>query len=240
MKTNLTHLVISLLFINLTFSQIAEKNFIDQPYIEVSGQVESEIIPNEIYLNITIDENDKRGRISIEEQENQMIAVLKSLGINLDQSFSVQTFSGYYKRKLFADNEVTKTKSYELLVNNIETLGKVYEALDRMDISNVYIKKTSHTDIEKYVRESKLEALKKAKEKATDYANVLNQTIGKAIFVQEQIPNYTVNSLSGFSNGILIRGQGYINNGQHEIKTQDLNIKSIVIAASVLVKFALN
>lgn len=234
------HLFFALLFTIVSFSQNGEKNFIDQPYIEVTGQIETEIIPNEIYLNIELDENDKKGKISIEQQENQMITILKSLNIDLDKNFSILDFNGYYKRKFLGDDKVTKKKHYELIVNDGETLGKVYQALDRIDVSNIHITKTSHSDIEKIRRDTKLKALKVAKEKANDYATVINQTIGKALFVQEQATN-SLNRLNGNANGIVIRGYSniYGSRGKQE-KIQDLNIKTITIAASVKAKFSLN
>ncbi|MCL6295404.1 SIMPL domain-containing protein [Jejuia spongiicola] len=234
------HLFFALLFTIVSFSQNGEKNFIDQPYIEVTGQIETEIIPNEIYLNIELDENDKKGKISIEQQENQMITILKSLNIDLDKNFSILDFNGYYKRKFLGDDKVTKKKHYELIVNDGETLGKVYQALDRIDVSNIHITKTSHSDIEKIRRDTKLKALKVAKEKANDYATVINQTIGKALFVQEQATN-NLNRLNGNANGIVIRGYSniYGSRGKQE-KIQDLNIKTITIAASVKAKFSLN
>ncbi len=234
------HLFFALLFTIVSFSQNGEKNFIDQPYIEVTGQIETEIIPNEIYLNIELDENDKKGKISIEQQENQMITILKSLNIDLDKKFSILDFNGYYKRKFLGDDKVTKKKHYELIVNDGETLGKVYQALDRIDVSNIHITKTSHSDIEKIRRDTKLKALKVAKEKANDYATVINQTIGKALFVQEQATN-NLNRLNGNANGIVIRGYSNIYGSRSkQEKIQDLNIKTITIAASVKAKFSLN
>ena len=158
MKISLNTIIALLLFTGISFAQ-STKNFIDQPYIEVTGQFETEIIPNEIYLRIDLDENDKKGRVSIEQQENQMITILKSLKINLDKNFSILDFNGYYKRKFLADDKVTKKKSYELIINDGETLGKIYQALDRIDVSNIYIIKTSHSDIEKIRRDTKLKAL---------------------------------------------------------------------------------
>tara|TARA_R110002049_G_scaffold293731_2_gene478967 strand:+ start:14376 stop:15104 length:729 start_codon:yes stop_codon:yes gene_type:complete len=234
-------LFIGLFATTLGFSQNGGKNFIDQPYIEVTGQVETEIIPNEIYLNITINENDKKGKISIEEQENQMIAILKSLSLDLDKNFSILDFNGHYKRKIFADNEVTKIKNYELIINNGETLGKVYEALDNIDISNISITKVSHSEIETYKREAKLKALKIAKLKANQYANAIGQTIGKALFIEErQNFNNSFNGLSGNVNGIMIRGAStnYSEKSSFE-KIQDLNFKKIIITATVLAKFIL-
>ncbi len=234
------HLFFALLFTIMSFSQNGQKNFIDQPYIEVTGQIETEIIPNEIYLNIELDENDKKGKISIEQQENQMIVVLKSLKIDVDKNFSILDFNGYYKRKFLGDDKVTKKKHYELIVNDGETLGKVYQALDRIDVSNIHITRTSHSDIEKIRRDTKLKALKAAKEKANDYAKAINQTIGRALFIQELSTN-NINSLNGNANGIMIRGYSSAYGARSkEYKIQDLNIKSITITASVMAKFSLN
>lgn len=224
----------------LSFSQSANKNFIDQPYIEVTGTIETEITPNEIYLNIVLSENDNKGKISIEDQENQMINVLKVLGINLEKSFSVLDFNGYYKRKFLADNEVTKTKRYELIINDGKTLREIYQALDKINISNVSITKTSHSDIEKIRRETKLKALKMAKEKANQYAIAINQVIGKAIFIQEQ-SSININGLLGNANGINVRGYSSSHDYKSEYqKIQDLNLKKIIVSASILTKFILN
>ncbi len=235
---NLT--LVTLFSVVLSFSQNGEKNFIDQPYIEVTGQIETEVTPNEIYLNIVLNENDKKGKISIEQQENQIIAVLKSLQIDLDKNFSVLDFDGYYKRKFLANDEVTKKKRYELIVNDGETLGKVYYALDNIDVSNVSIVKTSHSDIEKIRRETKLKALKAAKEKAHDYASAINQTIGKALFIQE-IRNLPNNRLYGnhlnVLNEVVVTGYGA---RSKEEKIQGLNVKAIIIAETVQAKFSLN
>jgi uncharacterized protein len=231
-------LYITLSISTIVSSQNGEKNFIDQPYIEVTGHVETEITPNEIYLNIIINENDKKGKVSVEQQENQMIAVLKSLSINLEKNFSILDFNGYFKRKFFGDNEVTKTKYYQLIVNDGKTLGNVFEALDQIDISNISIVKTSHTDIEEITRKTKLEALKIAKEKAKDYAEAINQSLGKALYIQEHnTPNniMTRNSLQTL-NEVFTVGFG----SDKQEKIQDLNLKSITISATVSAKFILN
>ncbi|MEP1488163.1 MAG: SIMPL domain-containing protein [Algibacter sp.] len=233
-----TLLIAIYLSTTISFAQNGAKNFIDQPFIEVTGTIETEIVPNEIYLNIILNEDDKKGKISIESQENQMISILRTLGIDIDTQFSILDFNGYYERKFLSSNEVTKTKKYQLIVDTGECLGRVYEALDKIDISNISITKTSHTDLENIRRQTKLKALKVAKEKANDYANAIDQNIGKALFIQEQ--NADINNLNGYANGIQVRG--YSSNYRDEslkIKIQDLNIKSIIVSATVLTKFAL-
>ena len=233
-------LLFSTLITSISFSQIGEKNFIDQPYIEVTGTMETEIIPNEIYLNIVLNENDNKGKLSVEAQENQMISALKALGIDLEKSLSILDFNGYYKRKFFADNTVTKIKTYELVVHSGEMVGNVYQAMDAINISNISITKVSHSEIEKIRRETKLKAIKAAKEKANDYAQAINQTLGKALFIQESQNSLNTN-LYGNSLGMLneVVVVGYGSRSKQE-KIQDLNFKTITVSATVLAKFILN
>ena len=233
-------LLFSTLITSISFSQIGEKNFIDQPYIEVTGTMETEIIPNEIYLNIVLNENDNKEKLSVEAQENQMISALKALGIDLEKSLSILDFNGYYKRKFFADNTVTKIKTYELVVHSGEMLGNVYQATDAINISNISITKVSHSEIEKIRRETKLKAIKAAKEKANDYAQAINQTLGKALFIQESQNSLNTN-LYGNSLGMLneVVVVGYGSRSKQE-KIQDLNFKTITVSATVLAKFILN
>ncbi len=231
-------LVLLLLFNHVLVAQTGEKNFIDQPYIEVTGKVETEITPNEIYLKITINENDKKGKLSVEAQENKLTNTLKSLGIDINKNFSILDFDGYYQRKFLANNEVSKIKNYQLIVNDGKTLNTVYEALDQIDISNISITKTSHSNIENIRRETKLKALKVAKEKANQYAKAIEQTIGKALFIQETQNNNPFIE----NNNIKFRGynSSYRLESQLFDKTQNLNLKTITVSATVLAKFALN
>ena len=232
MKITTAYVALLLLFSTFSFSQSGQKNFIDQPYIEVTGTFETEIIPNEIYLKITLDENDKKGRISVEKQENQMLSKLRALNIDLKKNLSVLDFDGYYKKMFLATNEVVKIKRYQLMVTDGKTLGEVYRALDEIDISNISIIRVSHSEIEKYKRETKLKALNVAKEKANDYATAIGQTIGKALYIRENQNNY--NTYTNTKN-ILVRRYAL------EIdKIENLNFKVITLSASVMARFILN
>jgi len=190
------------------------------------------VIPNEIYLRITLNENDKKGKISVEKQENKMLSTLRNLNIDLEKNLSVLDFDGSYKRKFLRTNEMAKIKQYQLLVSKGKTLGEVYRALDEIDISNISIIRVSHTDIEKFKRETKLKALKVAKEKANDYASAIDQTIGKAIFIQEKQNNYY-----SYANTTNVKIRGY---AAEMDPIENLNFKVITLSASVLARFILN
>jgi len=236
MTLNLKPLIIFLLFSSISFSQSGQKNFIDQPYIEVTGQIETEIIPNEIYLRIILNENDKKGRISIEKQENQMLAELKTLQIDLENNLSVLDFDGFYKKKFLSDNELSKKKTYELIVSNGKMLGEVYKTLDAIDISNISIQKISHSDIEKLKRDNKIKALKIAKKKAKDYASAIDQEIGNALYIKE-VQNYNNRYDSNSLNEVAI---SYVSKRGKGEEVSNLNIKSILLKSTILARFTLN
>ncbi|PHS67701.1 MAG: SIMPL domain-containing protein [Flavobacterium sp.] len=235
MKTQNTLLVLLLLFGINMYSQNGSKNFIDQPYIEVSGQFETELIPNEIYLNIILNENDKKGKISIEKQENQLIIVLKKLNINTDKNLFIKDFDGSYKKIFLGTNKVTKVKTYQLLISNGKTLGEVYRVLAALNISTMYIEKVSHSEIEKFKREIKIKALQVAKKKASDYAKAIDQSIGKAIYIQESISN----SFTNRANTIQVIGYGSIAISEED-KIPNLNFQTIKLTAVIQAKFILN
>lgn len=232
MKITLNTLIVTLLISGFTFAQSGTKNFIDQPYIEVSGQAEMEITPDEIYLRIVLNENDKKGRISIEKQENQMLVKLRNCDIDIDKQLSVEDFDGFYKRKFLGTNELTKVKRYQLLVYDGETLAKVYQELDKIDISNISIIRVDHSKMDELKRETKLNALKIAKKKANDYAEAIEQNIGKALFIQENSNQYQ-------SSNVIFASNSSVKRYDNMESINDIDVKKIVISERVLAKFTL-
>ncbi len=82
----ITLIVLTVLSINC-FSQT--KNFIDQNYIEVTGKAEMELIPNEIYLKIILNEKDFKGRENPDGVEKAMIEKLQEIGIDVSKDLAV-------------------------------------------------------------------------------------------------------------------------------------------------------
>ena len=70
-------IVLTCLFVPI-FLIAQSKSFLDVPYLETSARVDTLVTPDRIYLNITIQEKDSRGRRSVEEQENKMAQKLKN------------------------------------------------------------------------------------------------------------------------------------------------------------------
>ncbi|UII77330.1 SIMPL domain-containing protein [Flagellimonas sp. HMM57] len=175
--------ILCLLFTTALLSQT--KNFLDVPYLETSARVDTLVTPDKIYLSITIQEKDSKGRKSVEEQENQMATRLKALGINLDKQLVIKDLSSNFKKYFLRQKEVLKSKQYSLLVYSGKKAGEVMVALEKLDISNTYLEKTEYSKMDALELELKSKAVKKAKKKAEALTSPLGQNVGTAIHIMD-------------------------------------------------------
>lgn len=173
-------------FQTVMIAQSGQKNFIDQPYIEVNGDATIEVTPNEIYVSITLKEEDKSAKNAIESQEKKLISALKNSGINVANDLKVKDFTSSYKNYFLFKSDVRKTKEFELLVHNGKELNRVFGILESLRIGNSYIIKVDHSNIENIKLEANIKAITAAKNKSNAYSKALGQRTGKAIYIREQ------------------------------------------------------
>ncbi len=225
--------IIALFIVSFVFSQT--KNFIDQPYLETSAEADTLVIPDRIYLKITISENDTKNKKSVEELENSMVQKLKNLGIDTNKQLLMNNLASNYKKYVLKTSDVMKTKSYDLLVFDGLTAGKVIQELENEDISNIQLLKTQHSQEEKILADLKKRAIIKAKKNANNIANAIGQKVGNAIFISDSKINLNLNS-----NAFLNTSFGYNAPKQkEEFEPADLNFRKIGFSASLSVTFKL-
>ena len=225
--------IISLCIVSFVFSQT--KNFIDQPYLETSAEADTLVIPDRIYLKITISENDTKNKKSVEELENIMVQKLKNLGIDTNKQLLMNNLASNYKKYVLKTSDVMKTKSYDLLVFDGLTAGKVIQELENEDISNIQLLKTQHSQEEKILADLKKRAIIKAKKNANNIANAIGQKVGNAIFISDSKINLNLNS-----NAFLNTSFGYNAPKQkEEFEPADLNFRKIGFSASLSATFKL-
>ncbi len=114
---------------NLSFGQ--NKNFLDQPYVEVSGSADTLVTPNQIFIRINISEKDSRDKVSIEQSEAQMVTALRSLGIDIEKDLTTEDISSNFKNYFLRGQEVLKSKQYMLKVRNAVTANTVHIKLEQ-------------------------------------------------------------------------------------------------------------
>lgn len=215
------------LFIVLCFFQSAfgQKNFIDQPYIEITAKADSLVIPDRIHISIQLNESDNRNKKSVEELERTMETTLKKIDIDTEKDLSLLEFSSNFKNYFLKGQNVLKSKMYSLIVYDAVTAGKVLAELEIAGISNVNIERTEFSKAEELVLELKAKAIEKSKITAEKLAQPLNQKIGKALFISDT--NTIVNALEGKIQGVVIRGASsvYGSRGYEPINTEFQKIR---------------
>lgn len=172
----------------LSISSIFAQNTTPQQenFIEVSVRVNKEVIPDEIFINITINEKDNKGKISVEQQEKSMIKALEGLGIDVKEALTVDDMASSLQKYALRKDNILISKDYTLKVASAQQAAKAIGALNRLDIARVSMGKVSISDkLEREVKNQLLtEAAQKAKENASILAEAVGSKAGKAIYMQ--------------------------------------------------------
>lgn len=232
--------VLTVLISTTVSGQQGDKNFIDQNYIEVAGNAIMEVTPDEIYLKILINEKEIKGKTLI-DVENSMIAKLQEIGIDTRKDLSIIDYSSNFKNYWISKSDIILIKEYQLLVRDAKVAGTVFQEFQKIGISNISIDRIEHSKILEYKKEVKTNAIKAAQEKANSLAGAINQTIGRAIFIQEidnNTLNYLTGQLSGKVAGIKIRGANSITSINNSYQPE-IEFEKIKLDYSVMVRFEL-
>lgn len=202
-------------------------------YIQVNGLSEIEVVPNQIYLSIVLDESDTKGRQAIESQRREMVTLLKKIGIDTDKSLSIEDMSSnYFKR----GNSLSKA-SYQLLLSSSEQVVKVYDSLATIGISDINIVRVSHSDIEQFKSQCRKEAMINAKKVATELAEAIGQSVGSCIYIYDANRDVTH---TYHNDRIVMRAMAKVTNETTTIEEEPIEFKKIKLSYSVNAKFRIN
>ncbi|WP_010663493.1 SIMPL domain-containing protein [Marinilabilia salmonicolor] len=229
--------ILMLATISLTaFSQPGNKNFIDQNYIEVTGKAEMEIVPDEIYLKILLNEKELKGNQTVDEVEQKMISKLEATGIDVSRALSVKDMVSNFRQYWILGADINAQKEYQLVVTAAKTVGRVFQTLHSLGISNISIERVDHSQLEKFKTEVKINAIKAAKEKAASLTQAIGQSAGQALYIQE---------LNSHIYGAYKSGESMMANmvvkarGGNESAAPQIEFEKIKLEYSILVRFEL-
>ena len=217
----------------------AQKNFLDQPYIEVSASADTLVVPDRIYVSITLNEADSKNKKSVEEQEKQLETILKKLKINTDKDLSVLGYSSDFKKYFLKGQNILKTKKYSLLVRDAYTLGNVIISLEEAGISNTGVEKVEYSKSEELLLDLKSEAVKKTRITADKLVKPLNQKVGKALHI------YANGSQDMYGEELMVFQRGGVPGGASKIYASEeflrkLDFQKIKFSTTVYVKYQLD
>lgn len=226
-----TQTFIAIILSIFTFALYAQNDSAEQPYIEIDGTAELEVMPNQIFISITIKErHEGKEKITIEQQESKLKQELSAVGIELEQLTLSDANADYVKIKR-SKSDVISQKQYWLKVTNANEVSKAFQAINTAKIKDAYISKVSHSKLQEYKKEVKIMAIKAAKNKADYLLEAIGEETGKPIIVREN--NNIYGNYNMRSNVALTHNEQYSSNQ----KDKQISFKKIKLTASIYVKF---
>lgn len=223
------------LFTLITITSFSQnKNLTETPYIEVSGQADTLVLPNKIWINILLMEKDFKGKKSVEDLEKEMVQKLQEIGIDVQKNLTLNDLSSNFKSYLFKQTDILKSKSYSLLVSDAKTASKVFIGLENIGISNLRIEKMENSEEKKIKLLINSKAILNAKQTAESLVKSLNQKVGNAW----QISNFddVSNQLAGRVSGIAIRSARSFYS-EEPSNEPNIEFEKIKISSNVQVRF---
>ena len=172
--------------------------------ISVTGSAEMDVIPDEIYVQVDLKEYKKRGeKVELESIKTNFLNSSKAIGIP-DSLISIVAYEGYnynywhWRRK--KDPDMLAAISYQVKFKESKKIDELIDNLDDEATSNFQIVRTSHSRIQEFRKQLKIQAVKAAKDKATYLTDPIGEKLGEAITITEPDDNsvyyYGVNKTS--------------------------------------------
>jgi Uncharacterized conserved protein len=157
--------------------------------INVSGSAEIEIIPDEMYVTVTLTEYEKKGsgKIDIEKVKTAFLNSCRSIGLP-DSLVTIASYAGatpYSWLKKKKKDELFATIAYQVKFSNSKKIDELVAKLDDEATQNFQISRVWHSNMQEYRKQLKIQAVKAAKEKAAYLADAIDEKIGEAITISE-------------------------------------------------------
>ena len=189
MKTLILALLIGIPSI---FSEAKSQPTVKQKTINVNGVAEMEVVPDEIYVQVQLREYDKKGggKVDIETIKNDFLKAAISTGI-ADTAISVQGYQGWdgnlwiYKKNKKKNPDLKASITYQVKLATTRKMDDLVQKLDDEATQNFFIAKVSHSKMDAFKKELKIQAVKAARDKAVYLAAAINEKAGEAININE-------------------------------------------------------
>ena len=156
---------------------------VDQlPSIEVRGKAEVKVAPDELSLSIRIDEQNYKGKYTLEEKQDEMVRILQRYGVNIEEDLKVGFMGSDVKLGLFRSQlKSLASATYILKLDSVGKMQQVIDALGKSGISDVKLVKTAYSKKNELEMQLAVEAVKDAKARAVVLSKALGQELGIAL-----------------------------------------------------------
>jgi uncharacterized protein YggE len=162
-------------------------------FIEVRGSAEMEVQPDEMMLSITIQEyfeeefqknkepEDYKTKVPLARIEDGLIKSLRKAGIK-KEDIRVRGMGNYWRQQ---GKEFLFSKNLEVKITDFSKVNQLTSLVDAKGIRSLHVGQMSHSEIEKFRKQVKTDALKDAREKAAYLIESLGEELGEVLSVTE-------------------------------------------------------
>ncbi len=159
--------------------------------IDVSGHAEKEVVPDEIYFNVSLreyfkDDKNQKDKVGISTLEKQLMNAVAEAGLP-KEALSISGVGGYqnYVDKKKKPSTFLEAKQYELKVTSPEKLDAILAKVDSRGVQYANVNRVDYSKREELKKQVKIDALKAAKEKAAYLVAAVDQKLGQILEIRE-------------------------------------------------------
>lgn len=180
MSHRISLLLLTFFYSSLTLAQMAEEG--SMRYIAVTGSAEVIVQPDEIELEITLQEYDKFS--SLAKLEKKFFEILKKNKVADNNLVFGQSEYHWYSWWHYRRNTI-KEKTYKVKLDCSTDFLSLVQDLDFKGLHSLRISDTSNKQLQELRREVKISAIRAAKEKAKYLLESIDEKLGKALTIEE-------------------------------------------------------
>ncbi|MGH9871706.1 MAG: SIMPL domain-containing protein [Pyrinomonadaceae bacterium] len=210
----MTKTILLLLAIALSASTSFAQKDVDRPLITVTGQAEIMVVPDEVAFSLSVVTMEKDLPVAQAKNDQvvkQLLALARQYHI---PPTKVQT--GYINvSQRFSDEDVTKkppvflgytvTKSVGIILEDVSKAEDLLADIFKSGVSQIQNVSFRTSQLRKHKDQARAMAIKAAQEKAIALTKEINQSIGKAYSITEELPrtySYSQNQTSNFVDSV--------------------------------------
>jgi uncharacterized protein YggE len=241
--------IATLFIICLYQAIIAQQNQPANPFpktISVSGSAEMEIVPDEIFVNITLSEYQKKGETKkdLETIKEQFLETCRSAGVP-DSLVTIVFYSGYNNNSYYfirkrKTPDLFGSITYQVKFKSSKLMDDLVEKLDDNATKDFQIVSTNHSRITEFRRQLKIKAVQAAKEKGIYLTEAIGEKLGEAVTISEPSewqPFYM--NQNAISNNAYLSGNLFARDSVAAPDMPEVDFKKMKLRFEVNVVFAL-
>ena len=204
--------------------------------IEVTGNAEMEIVPDIIYVTISLQEyfNGNKKAADINELEKQLQNAVIKAGIPKENLMvnNVSSYNNVWEKK--KNPNFVASKQYRLKLTDISKFNEIIAPIDPKAIKFTNVESYEHSKITELKKDLRKKALQAAREKATYLAESLDDKVGDALEIN--VIDNDNNPIPPYANAMM----RYNADAAAEAAPADISFNTIKLNAQVRVVFQLN